>query len=634
MKTSVSFLLVVALFFAPLVTLNSNPIDPDVISGAVEFPEEFTDLLEITQRSNKAIIEWEGFSISSGEVTKFIQPSSDAAVLNRVISGDTSNIEGLLEANGKVLLINPNGILFGAGARVDTNGFIASTLDVPDAEFLAGGDMRFSGASQAPVVNLGEITAENGDVFLIGATVQNSGSIAAPNGKVGLAAGQQVLITKEGDERVFVEVGSNGSVDHDGAIRAAQAELKAAGGNPKAMAVNVAGRVEATGVQRRGGRVYLSAGGGGVRVSNRVRARHDDGTGGAVAVSGAEVEIDAAGDLDASGATAGEVRVIGRDQVRILGGRVAAKSSEDVGGVVQLEADSIEIGAGSRVFADGAAAGGLVQLAAQELTIGQGAELKANASVDGNGGVILASAAVSANIGGTLAARGRGNGNGGFVTVTGGDLTLTETSRLDATGGVDGGFVTVDGSGDVVANGRIDARGQSGDGGFILAKAGGDLTVGATARLDASGEIDGGFVSVEGEGDVSVAGQLLARGRTGNGGQIFVTGEGRCFDRPNRDARREWTRRRRADSSRWRRRCQRRRPAVGEGRDRQRRPDFRDGRGRRFDRPNRVTRCLGRSRRRVHHGRRRRRGEHRRQADGDRRQRRGRLHFGDRRRTA
>ncbi|MEM7010421.1 MAG: filamentous hemagglutinin N-terminal domain-containing protein, partial [Verrucomicrobiota bacterium] len=515
----VALLLGSCLTFSPNFTLLANPVDPEVIHGAVEFSEDFSDLLEITQHSNRAVIHWEGFSIDASEITRFIQPNADSATLNRVISGDASSILGTLEANGKLLLINPNGILFGAGAQVDTNGFIASTLNVPDVEFLAGGDLRFSGASQAPVVNLGEITAADGDVFLVGATVQNDGTISAPNGTVGLAAGQQVLITAQGDERVFVEVGSAGSVEHNGAITAAQAELKAAGGNPKAMAVNVAGSVEATGVERVGGRVLLSAGGGGVKVSDRVRAQE-------INASGAEVEIDANGNLDASGPQAGEVEIAATNKARVIGGRIAAKSSDGTGGVVRVNSDSIAIGAGSRVFADGTTSGGEIFVSSRVLSVGEGAEIKANASIDGAGGLVMATAAESASIGGTLAAHGRGTGSGGFVNVLGGDLTLKQTSRLDATGAADGGFVTVDASGDVAAHGRIGARGQIGNGGFILVKSAGNLLVGANARLDAGGEIDGGFVSVEGENDIAVHGQLLARGRTGNGGQIFVTGDG------------------------------------------------------------------------------------------------------------
>ncbi|MEM7011074.1 MAG: filamentous hemagglutinin N-terminal domain-containing protein [Verrucomicrobiota bacterium] len=513
----------------------TNPVDPEVISGSVEFSEEFTDLLEISQHSDKAIIHWEGFSISSGEVTKFLQPGADSAVLNRVVSGDTSSIEGALEANGNVLLINPNGILFGAGARVDTNGFIASTLDVPDVEFLAGGDMRFSGSSQARVVNLGEITAKNGDVFLVGATVTNTGNISASNGTVGLAAGQQVLITKQGDERVFVEVGSNGSVDHDGAIRAAQVELKAAGGNPKALAVNVAGRVEATGVQRVGGRVYLSGGSGKTRIANRVKAaapvriesaeveiapeasiegtevavnaaalaqidgriqaRDEIGNGGPISINAPEISIGAAGDLSASGsAAAGSVQVVGDVSVTSEG-QIRARSETDAGGIVTINAPNIAINTPGRIDASGT-----------------------------DGGFISVGSIGDIHVGGQLKARGL-VGNGGLVMVSGdGDVDVSPTASLDASGEFDGGQVFVEASDATTSSGTIKARGRTGSGGFIFIS-GDEVAVNASGLLDVSGGVDGGFIHVQGASSATIDGELRARGEGEKGGMIRVDGD-------------------------------------------------------------------------------------------------------------
>src|SRR5690606_38532510 len=138
------------------------------------------------------IIHWESFSIGAGELTQFRQPDSDAAVLNRVAGGDPSAIHGALKANGNVFVINPNGILVGPGGTIDVHGLVLSTLDVSDGEFLARGDMTFKGgADSGGVTNLGRINAIGGDVFLIGRTVANGGTVRSEGGRVGLAAGEE-----------------------------------------------------------------------------------------------------------------------------------------------------------------------------------------------------------------------------------------------------------------------------------------------------------------------------------------------------------------------------------------------------------------------------------------------------------
>src|SRR4030095_15763820 len=140
------------------------------------------------------------FSISNGELTRFLQPGSNSAALNGVPGGNPSSIYGSLRANGKVYLINPNGVFIGPSGRVDAGSFVASTLDTPDEEFLKGGNLTFKGGSEASVVNLGTITALDGDAFLIAKTVENHGSINAPNGTAGLAAGTEVILQPAGEE--------------------------------------------------------------------------------------------------------------------------------------------------------------------------------------------------------------------------------------------------------------------------------------------------------------------------------------------------------------------------------------------------------------------------------------------------
>src|SRR5487761_2627960 len=87
----------------------------------------------INQSSQNVAINWQSFSIGQGEAVRFVQPNSSSVALNRVLGSDPSNIMGSLSANGKVFLLNPNGVLFGQGAQVNVGGLVASTLNISDA---------------------------------------------------------------------------------------------------------------------------------------------------------------------------------------------------------------------------------------------------------------------------------------------------------------------------------------------------------------------------------------------------------------------------------------------------------------------------------------------------------------------
>jgi len=168
--------------------LSANPSGSSTAAGSITISQN-GQTLTIQQQSQRAIINWQDFSIAAGELTRFIQPDAASAVLNRVVSGNPSTILGNLAANGRVYLLNPNGILIGAGARIDTAGFLASTLEMRDDDFLRGGDLLFRGDSSAAVQNLGAINALGGDIFLIARKVENHGTLAAANGTAGMAAG-------------------------------------------------------------------------------------------------------------------------------------------------------------------------------------------------------------------------------------------------------------------------------------------------------------------------------------------------------------------------------------------------------------------------------------------------------------
>lgn len=174
--------------------------------------------MTIAQQTAQAIINWQNFGIGSGEAVHINQPNSQAMLLNRVVGSNPSEIFGQLTANGQVILVNPNGVFFRPGSSVDVGGLTASTLNIANEDFLKG-QLRFAGDSKNPVVNAGNITAQNGYVNLLAKEVVNEGIIAAQTGSVNLAAGSGMSLDYNGDGKMTVAV-------TDGAYQSAVANKK------------------------------------------------------------------------------------------------------------------------------------------------------------------------------------------------------------------------------------------------------------------------------------------------------------------------------------------------------------------------------------------------------------------------
>ncbi len=332
------------LLCAPLAAL-ANPTGGQVVAGSATINHQGATTT-ITQGTDRAVINWNDFNVGAGELTRFVQPGAQSAVLNRVTGGNPTQIFGRLEGNGRVFVLNPNGVLVGAGGVVQTQSFIASTLNVANTDFMSGGDLRFTGSSTAAVENLGRIDAGQGDAVLIAHRVRNAGEIAATHGTVALAAGTDVVLAAEGDTRVWVKSGVNGAggtgVDQSGTVSAVQAELKAAGGNVYSLAVNSSGLVSATGLAERNGRIYLTSEGGNVEVSGTLQARGAEGKGGEIYVGGgyqgkdagianaANTTVTAASRLNAGGEThqGGKIVVWANDHTNYAGALTTGHGGE------------------------------------------------------------------------------------------------------------------------------------------------------------------------------------------------------------------------------------------------------------------------------------------------------------------
>ncbi|WP_258001196.1 YDG domain-containing protein [Janthinobacterium sp. ROICE36] len=255
----------------------------------------------INQGSQNAVINWANFNINKGESVQFVQPNRNAVALNRVLGSDGTTILGNLSANGKVFIVNPNGVLFGQGASVNTAGLVASTLDISNSDFMSG-KYQFSGNGTGKVLNQGSINAPGGYVALLGANVSNEGTIQARLGSVALAAGRAITLDVAGDGllNVAVDQGAVGAlVKNGGMIKADGGSVvltaQAAGDLLKTV-VNNTGVIEAQTIDTRGGTIKLLGDmqTGTVNAGGTLDASAPGGgNGGFVDTSAAHVKIDA-----------------------------------------------------------------------------------------------------------------------------------------------------------------------------------------------------------------------------------------------------------------------------------------------------------------------------------------------------
>jgi trimeric autotransporter adhesin len=290
--------LAIALALAGFGSAYANPVGGVVTAGSGKISQNGSQMT-INQGSQNLAVNWQSFNINANESVVFNQPGASSIALNRVIGTDGSKILGHLDANGQVFLINPNGVLFGKGAQVSTGGLVASTLNLSDADFLAG-KRTFSGASHAGVTNQGTLNAHDGGyVALLGNQVSNQGVITAKLGSVGLAAGSQVTLDLAGDQLLDIKVDQaaySALAENHGLIKADGGQVVMTASAHDALlntVVNNDGVIQAQTVENQGGVIKLLGGETGTTVvDGRLDASAPQGgNGGSIETSGAHVKV-------------------------------------------------------------------------------------------------------------------------------------------------------------------------------------------------------------------------------------------------------------------------------------------------------------------------------------------------------
>ena len=394
-------------FMACALALAQLPSGGSVRAGAASFASPAANRSVITQVSEKAIIDWRSFSIGAGHSVQFVQPSRSAVALNRVTGAEASRLEGTLSANGQVWLLNPHGILIGAGGQVNSAGFLGTTRALADGDFLAG-RYRFSDTATpgSALINLGSITAANGGyAVLAGTEVRNEGLIQANLGSVVLGGAKSFVIDVVGDRLLSFQV-----------TEAAQTSSMGAS------LVDNRGQLIAD-----GGQVLLSA-----RATKDVIAGVIN-TSGLVQANSAML-VDGVPTLGVVTLEAGAGTLINSGVVKAEGTQEARSGgSGDRGGTIRATGGNI-LNSG-RLSADGAAGGGVINLGASERLVHSGA-ISANATAEGAGGRVLLIAdlqnlASRLELSGKLSAEGGVRaGGGGFIETSASRVTVADGARV------------------------------------------------------------------------------------------------------------------------------------------------------------------------------------------------------------
>jgi filamentous hemagglutinin family protein len=482
-----------------IIAAAANPLGSQVVGGTASVQGQGTSTVTVTQSTDRAIINWNTFNISRGETTRFAQPNSSSVTLNRVTGGlGASAIEGTLTANGRVFLVNPDGILFGAGAKVNTGSFLATTNDIRNGDFMAGRyQFNVPGRPDASIVNFGTITAQNGGfAALVAPGVRNTGTVTANLGTVGLAAGNSFSLDFYGDKLITLGVNDsiaakvidvatgkplNALVQNDGKLKAngGRVELTAAAARQVVDSViNNRGVIEANSIGSRNGMIVLGAataatkpGGAAtqtIKLSGTISAagKRKNTKGGTIVVSGEDIQLTSA-TINASGQASGGKVLIGGD---VGGGRGNAAVANNPAAALE----SFAVPTASTVNVDAATT------------------IDASARAIGTGGKVVVWSDQATTFYGTIRAQGGPqSGNGGFVE-TSGHQSLTfngfvNTSAPRGSGGTllldpQNALITTNAGPGVVTVASIQAALSNGDVVVTTGSGGsdvGDLTVAA-----------------------------------------------------------------------------------------------------------------------------------------------------------
>jgi filamentous hemagglutinin family protein len=285
----------------------ANPTGGTVAQGGATFHN--SGPVETITTSGNTAINWQSFNIGAGETTTFVEPTSSSIVWNTIGGLSPSQILGSLNANGYVVLQNQYGFYVGGQAAITAHGLIMTTAGGAVPNLASGGAWEFDAPPpSAKIINYGQINISGGgSAFLLASDIENDGTICAAGGKIGLYAGEEVLVSSAPDGRGLSSVVTlpQGSVDNNGKLIADAGSIVA-----QAQTVNQNGLVQANSVREVNGTIELLASDSVNVGANSVISAKGDATGvsggGSVTIKSGNTFADQAGSvIDISGGAEG-----------------------------------------------------------------------------------------------------------------------------------------------------------------------------------------------------------------------------------------------------------------------------------------------------------------------------------------
>ncbi|QWD15694.1 filamentous hemagglutinin N-terminal domain-containing protein [Polynucleobacter paneuropaeus] len=417
------------------IAVNALPTGGNVVAGAATISSTSTAksaTMNINQTSQRAVINWQTFNVGKNATVNFNQPNSGSVTLNRVVSATPSMIQGAINANGQVILVNPNGVTFGKGAQVNAAGVVASTLNISNQDFMNGKNI-YSGNGEGKIVNKGTITATdpNGYIALLAPEIRNQGYLIArmgPSSTVALASGEKISLDFRGTQLIGVSIDKaayKALIENKRIIETNGGVIIVAAGTARELMSSViqnTGRISANSIVDNGGVIELVA--DNVTNSGSISANGGtNGVGGQVNIVGNNITLAANSKTTATGN-------LGGGSIQVGVGKTVATNTTPASAVNGNANTAAAPQTAAQILASNTQGAGTQ---AQTVSVEQGAVVDASAINSGNGGAIVIWSQVKTTVNGILkAVGGYLNGNGGLIeTSSAGLVSLGKSLSID-----------------------------------------------------------------------------------------------------------------------------------------------------------------------------------------------------------